>query len=237
MNCIAVDDEKLVLDLVVDNIKQVPYLNLVKACKNAMEAIEVLQQEKIDLIFLDIQMPKLSGLQFIQTLQQPPIIIFITAYDQYALEGYNLNVIDYLLKPVSLERFLKACNKAKELFDLRNEKSSLPSNTKEDSPDHIFVHVEYTLVKILFADILFIEGLKDYIKIYLASATKPVLTKMSMKAMEEKLPADKFIRTHKSFIVSAGKITVIKRDLIVIGNYEIPVSDFYKENHTRITNR
>ena len=236
MNCIAVDDEKLVLDLVVDNIKQVPYLNLVKACKNAIEAIEVLQKEKIDLIFLDIQMPRLSGLQFIQTLQQPPMIIFITAYEQYALEGYNLNVVDYLLKPVSFERFLKACNKAKELFDLRNTKSS-SSNTKEDTPDHIFVNVEYTLIKILFADILFIEALKDYIKIHLASSNKPVLTKMSMKAMEEKLPADKFIRTHKSFIVSAGKITVIKRDLIVIGNYEIPVSDFYKENLTRITNR
>ena len=237
MNCIAVDDEKLVLDLVVDNIKQVPYLNLVKACKNAMEAIDVLQKEKIDLIFLDIQMPKLSGLQFIQTLQQPPMIIFITAYDQYALEGYNLNVVDYLLKPVSFERFLRACNKAKELFDLRNEKSSSSSNTKGDSPDHIFVHVEYTLVKILFADIVFIEALKDYIKIHLASSSKPVLTKMSMKAMEEKLPADKFIRTHKSFIVATSKITVIKRDLIVIGNHEIPVSDFYKENLTRITNR
>ena len=181
-------------------------------------------------------MPRLSGLQFIQTLQQPPMIIFITAYEQYALEGYNLNVVDYLLKPVSFERFFKACNKAKELFDLRNTKSS-SSNTKEDTPDHIFVNVEYTLIKILFADILFIEALKDYIKIHLASSNKPVLTKMSMKAMEEKLPADKFIRTHKSFIVSAGKITVIKRDLITIGNYEIPVSDFYKENLTRITNR
>jgi len=235
MNCIAVDDEKLVLELVVDNIKQVPYLNLVKACKNAMEAIEVLQRQKIDLIFLDIQMPKLSGLQFIQTLPQPPMIIFITAYDKYAMEGYNLNVVDYLLKPVSLERFLKACNKAKELFDFRNDK--LSPNPKEDTPDHIFVHVEYTLVKILFADILFIEGLKDYIKIHLASSNKPVLTRMSMKAMEEKLPADKFSRTHKSFIVAANKITVIKRDLVVIGDHQIPVSDFYKENLNRITNR
>jgi DNA-binding LytR/AlgR family response regulator len=236
MNCIAVDDEKLVLDLVVDNIKQVPYLHLVKACKNAMEAIDVLQKEKIDLIFLDIQMPKLSGLQFIQTLQQPPMIIFITAYEQYALEGYNLNVVDYLLKPVSFERFLKACNKAKELYDLRNEKS-ITTTANEESPDYIFVHVEYTLVKILFADILFIEGLKDYIKIHLASSTRPVLTKMSMKAMEEKLPTDKFIRVHKSYIVSADKISVIKRDLIVIGNHEIPVSDFYKENLNRITNK
>lgn len=232
MQCIAVDDEKLVLELLVDNIKQVPYLQLVKACRNAMEAIEVLQKEKINLIFLDIQMPKLSGLQLIQTLQQPPMVILITAYEQYALEGYNLNVVDYLLKPVSLERFLKACNKAKELFDLRNDKPA-----KEEYPDHIFVNVEYTLVKILFSDILFIEGLKDYIKIHLASSAKPVLTKMSLKAMEEKLPNDKFIRIHKSYIVAADKITVIKRDLINIGAHEIPVSDFYKENLTKITNR
>jgi DNA-binding LytR/AlgR family response regulator len=234
MHCIAVDDEKLVLDLLVDNIKQVPYLQLVKACRNAMEAIEMLQKEKIDLIFLDIQMPKLSGLQLIQTLRQPPMVILVTAYDRYALEGYNLNVVDYLLKPVSFERFLKACNKAKELFDLRSDKT-VPN--KEESPDHIFVNVEYTLVKILFSDILFIEGLKDYVKIHLASSSKPVLTKMSLKAMEEKLPADKFIRIHRSYIVAADKITVIKRDLINIGSHEIPVSDFYKENLVRITNK
>ena len=234
MRCIAVDDEKLVLDLLVDNIQQVPYLQLVKACKNAMEATAVLQKERVDLIFLDIQMPRLSGLQFIQTLQQPPMVILVTAYEQYALEGYNLNVVDYLLKPVSFERFLKACNKAKELFDLKNENTV---TQKADLPDYIFVNVEYTLVKILFSDILFVEGYKDYIKIHLASSMKPVLTKMSLKAMEEKLPADKFIRIHKSYIVAANKITVIKRDLIYIGSNEIPVSDFYKENLARITNR
>ena len=234
IRCIAVDDEKLVLDLLVDNIEQVPYLQLVKACKNAMEAIEVLQKEKIDLIFLDIQMPKLSGLQLMQTLQNPPMVILITAYEQYALESYNLNVVDYLLKPVSFDRFLKACNKAKELFDLKSDKGTIQ---KETLPDHIFVNVEYTLVKILFADILFIEGLKDYIKIHLASSNKPVLTKLSLKAMEEKLPSDKFIRIHKSYIVAADKITVIKRDLINIGTHEIPVSEFYKENLTRVTNK
>jgi DNA-binding LytR/AlgR family response regulator len=234
MRCIAVDDEKLVLDLLVDNISQVPYLQLIKACRNALEAIEVLQHEKIDLIFLDIQMPKLSGLQLIQTLAQPPMIILITAYEKYALESYNLNVVDYLLKPVSFERFLKACNKAKGLFDLKNEKNILQ---KEETTDHIFVNVEYTLVKILFADILFIEGLKDYIKIHLASSARPVLTKMSLKAMEEKLPSGKFIRIHKSYIVSADKISIIKRDLVVIGSHEIPVSDFYKENLAKITNR
>ncbi|HEY2728077.1 MAG TPA: LytTR family DNA-binding domain-containing protein [Parafilimonas sp.] len=233
MNCIAVDDEKLVLDLLVDNISQVSYLHLVKACKNAIEATDVLQHEKIDLIFLDIQMPKLSGLQFIQTLQQPPMIILITAYEKYALESYNLNVVDYLLKPVSFERFLKACNKAKELFDLKNEKNV----QLNQAADYLFVHVEYTLVKILFTDILFIEGLKDYIKIYLTSSAKPVLTRMSMKAMEEKLPQDKFIRVHKSYIVATDKISVIKRDIIAIANHEIPVSEFYKENLQRITNK
>lgn len=234
IHCIAVDDEKLVLDLLVDNISQVPYLQLVKACKNAIEATSILQNEKIDLVFLDIQMPKLSGLQLIQTLQQPPMIIIITTYEKYALEGYNLNVVDYLLKPVSFQRFLKACNKAKELFDLKNDKNI---QTNEPTHGHIFVNVEYTLVKILFSDILFIEGLKDYIKIHLASSSKPVLTKMTLKAMEEKLPADKFYRVHKSYIVNADKISVIKRDLITIGNHEIPVSDFYKENLSIITNR
>jgi DNA-binding LytR/AlgR family response regulator len=234
MRCIAVDDEKLVLELLVDNIRQVPYLQLVKACRNAMEALEILQKEKVDLVFLDIQMPKLSGLQLVQTLPQPPMIILVTAYEQYALEGYNLNVVDYLLKPVSFERFLKACNKAKELFDLKKEKMGIQ---KEEPADHIFVNVEYTLVKILFSDILFIEGLKDYIKIHLASSPKAILTKMSLKAMEEKLPARKFIRVHKSYIVASERITVIKRDLINIGDHEIPVSEFYKENLSRITNK
>jgi DNA-binding LytR/AlgR family response regulator len=235
IRCIAVDDEKLVLDLIVDNIRQVSYLHLVKACRNAMEAIEVLSTEKIDLIFLDIQMPKLGGLQLIQTLQHRPMIILVTAYESYALEGYNFNVVDYLLKPVSFERFLKACNKAKELFALKNDSTNHPAHHLNQAPDHLFVNVEYTLVRISFADILFVEGLKDYLKIHLSSSPKPILTKMSLKAMEEKLPAAKFIRVHKSFIVGIDKVTIIKRDFVCIGNQEIPVSDFYKENLSRLT--
>lgn len=228
IRCIIVDDEQLVRELLEDNVKQIPFLQLVKTCKNALEAIDVLQTEKVDLLFLDIQMPKLSGLQLIQTLKDPPMIILVTAYEKYALEGYDLNVIDYLLKPVSFERFLKACNKAKELFDLKND-------TKGISNEYIFVNVEYTLVKILFADILFVEGLKDYLKIHLASSPKAVLTKMSLKAMEEKLPAGKFIRIHKSFIVAIDKVTVIKRNFVCIGNHEVPTSEFYKENLSRLT--
>jgi DNA-binding LytR/AlgR family response regulator len=240
IRCIAVDDEKLVLDLLVDNISQVPFLHLVKACRNAMEAIEVLSAEKIDLIFLDILMPKLGGLQLIQTLQHPPMIILVTAYESYALEGYALNVVDYLLKPVSFERFLKACNKAKALIQ-RPDHPPPPDHLNQplghlyQPPDHLFVNVEYTLVRISFADILFVEGLKDYLKVHLASAPKPILTKMSLKAMEEKLPAGKFIRVHKSFIVGIDKVTIIKRDFVCIGAQEIPISDFYKENLSRLT--
>ncbi len=236
MTSIVVDDEKLVLELIVDNINQVPYLHLVKACHNALEAVEVIQQRSIDLIFLDIQMPRLSGLQLLQSLREPPLVIFITAYEEYALEGYDLNVVDYLLKPVSFARFLKACNKAKELFDLRSGKMNT-LNSPDVAPDHIFVHVEYNLLKIVFTDILWIEALKDYIKIYMASSKKPVLTRMSMKVMEEKLPPDKFVRTHKSFIVAVDKISVIKKDMVVIHENEIPISEFYKENVTKTINK
>lgn len=233
MNCLAIDDEKLVLDLLEDNIRQVPYLNLVKACRNAMEATAVLQSTPVDLLFLDIQMPGLSGLQFLNSLPNPPMTILVTAYDQYAMEGYNLDVVDYLLKPVSFERFLKACNKAHERFQLKQQQQPGMS----PAPDHFFVNVEYTLVKVSLADILYVEGLKDYIKIHVASSKKPVITRMSMKAIEEKLPADKYVRTHKSFIIAAGRITSIKRDLVCLGELELPLSEFYKGNLEKVINR
>ena len=231
MRCIAVDDEKWALDLLADNIRHVPWLDLVARCKNAREAAEILHKEKIDLIFMDVQMPGLSGLQFIQTLPEPPMIILVTAYEQYALEGFNLSVLDYLLKPVALERFIKASNKAKLLFDMKQGKPALA----DDTPDHIFVNVEYSLVKIVFDDIMYIEGLKDYIKIYLSSSSKPVLTRMSLKSMEEKLGSNKFVRTHKSFIVALRKVTSIKRDFICINEKEIPVGESFKDSIHKIT--
>lgn len=231
IRCIAVDDERWALDLLADNIRQVPYLELVKRCKNALEASEALHAQKIDLIFLDVQMPGLSGLQFIQTLPEPPMIILVTAYEQYALEGFNLSVVDYLVKPVALERFIKACNKAKALFDLKN-KDSEPS---DNIADHIFVNVEYSLVRIMFHEITFVEGLKDYIKIHLTTSAKPVITRMSMKSMEEKLPIKKFARVHKSYIVALDKVTSVKRDFVCIGDHEIPVGESYKDIIGRIT--
>lgn len=234
MRCLAVDDEKLVLELLADNIRQVPYLTLVKTVRNALEAIEILQNESIDLLFLDIQMPRLSGLQFLKTLPDPPLVILVTAYDKYALEGFELNVVDYLLKPVSMERFLKACNRAYELFRLKHQPSAAVAG-RAAIPD-FFVNVEYSLVKIEVADVAWVEGLKDYVKIHLSSTPKPVITRITFKALEEKLPEPAFIRTHKSYLVATQKVTAIKRDFVMIGPHEIPVSDSFKDNIRKFLN-
>src|SRR6476469_1396131 len=161
LRCIAIDDEPLALELLEDNISQVPYLELVALCSNPMEAMQVLQKEAVDLILLDIQMPGLTGLQFIQSLAQKPMFILITAYEKYALDGYNLDVIDYLVKPVALDRFIKACSKAWELYNLKN-KSTI--SAKVETPDYFFINVDYSLLKVVFDDIIWIEGLKDYVK-------------------------------------------------------------------------
>lgn len=223
MRCIAVDDEKWVLDLLVDNIGRVPFLQLAGRCKNAFEATELLHREEVDLIFLDIQMPGLDGIQFVQSLQHPPMIIFVTAYKEHAWEGFELAAVDYLLKPVSFERFLKACNKAQELFRLQQKTA-----TAKELPASFFVYVEYNQVKINIADIVYIEGMKDYVKIFLATAAKPVITKMSLKALEDKLLPYRLVRIHKSYIIAADKVTAVKRDLICLGTIELPLGESYR---------
>ncbi len=236
LRCIAIDDEPLALELLEDNISKVSFLELVASCSNPIEAINVLKEKKVDLIFLDIQMPGLTGLQFIQSLIVKPMFILITAYEKYALEGYHLDVVDYLVKPVPLDRFIKACNKAWELYQLKNKKTdtSIPSSSLE----YIFVNVEYSLLKVVLKDILWIEGLKDYIKIYLKSApNKPIITRMSMKAMEDELPALQFARVHKSFIISKEHITALRKNSIFIGSMEVPVGENYKEVIERITGK
>jgi DNA-binding LytR/AlgR family response regulator len=230
MRCIIVDDEPLVRELLEDNIRQVPFLELVKSCKNALEALETLQEEQVDVIFLDIQMPRLNGLQFLQSLDHPPLAILVTAYEKYALEGFNLQVADYILKPFSFDRFLKACNRAAELFRM---KTAVTFSDAVKSCD-FFVNVEYTHVKIVAAEIDYIEGLKDYIKIFLSSRTKPILTRMSLKSIEAKLPTGTFVRTHKSYLVATSKITTIKRDFVCIGTTEIPISETFRENINKV---
>ncbi|MBD0295613.1 MAG: response regulator transcription factor [Flavisolibacter sp.] len=226
LRCIAIDDEELALELLEDNIKKVPYLQLIASFSNPLEAIKTLQEQPIDLVFLDIQMPGLTGLQFIQSSPAQCMFILITAYEKYALEGYNLNVVDYLVKPVELDRFIKACNKAWELHQLRT-KSKTPTDTP--TSDYFFVNVDYSLLKVQKPDIMWIEGLKDYIKIHLKSSSKPIVTRMSMKAIEEQLPSSQFIRIHKSYIVSVASITAIRKNNVFIGPMELPVSDNYRE--------
>lgn len=225
LRCIAVDDEDLALELLEDNIRQVPFLQLVAACSNPMDAIKILQEQPVDLVFLDIQMPGITGLQLVQSSPAPCMFIFITAYEKYALEGYNLNVVDYLVKPVEISRFIKACNKAYELHRLKQKDPV----AKETGAGYFFVNSDYSLVKVLHADVVWIEGLKDYVKIHLHSTGKPMVTRMSMKTLEEQLPPALFMRIHKSYIVSKSFITAIRKNSLMIQNQELPVGESYKD--------
>jgi len=226
MNCIAVDDEPLALKLLVDNINRVPYLKMVVQCRDAFEATVALQEHHVDLMFIDIEMPGLSGLQFVKSLTSKPMIIFLTAYKRYALKSFDLDVLDFLVKPVSLDRFIKACNKAKELYELRNSK-----NTTLRSPElgYFFQHVGYSLVKIVFNDIVFIESMRDYIKIHLKSSFQPLIIRGAMKTVESELPPSKFKRIHKCYIISIDSITAIRKNSVFIKDIELPVGDSYRD--------
>jgi DNA-binding LytR/AlgR family response regulator len=236
LSCIAVDDEPLALELLEDNISKVPFLQLVAKCSNAMEAMKVLQQQSVDLIFLDIQMPGLTGLQFIQSMAIKPMIILITAYEKYALQGFNLDVTDYLVKPVSLDRFVKACNKAWEIYQLKNRPQTNNSSPVA-TPDYFFVNVDYSLLKINFSDIIWIEGLKDYVKIHLKNTSKSIITRISMKSVEEQLPSARFLRIHKSYIVSIEQITAVRKNSVFIKEMELPVGDIYRETVNTLTGK
>ena len=236
LKCLIVDDESLARKLMEENIRQVPFLELAGICKNAFEAMQVLAETPVDLIFLDIQMPGMLGTQLLQSLPVKPMVIFVTAYSNYAVESYELEVVDYLMKPVSLERFTKAAYKA---LDMHQKKIALSAQTVEKSPenpDFFFVNVEYSLVKIPVKDITHIEGMKDYVKIFLETSKKPVLTKSTLKGIEAKLPTQGFLRVHKSFIVNLDKIQSIRNREIKIGDCEIPVGESNLEELLRLLN-
>ena len=224
--CIAIDDEPLAVKKISAYIQKTPFLELVAECRSAFEAMEILNNRAIQLMFIDINMPDLSGLEFVKSLTDKPFIVFTTAYSEFALEGFHVDAADYLLKPVTYSSFLKAANKVKNLIDLNaNSQKEIIRATAS----HLFVKSEYKLIRIELDDIKYIESQHEYIKIHLINGT-PVVTQLSMKAIEEQLPSDRFMRVHRSYIVNLKKISVIDRNRIVFdGKVYIPVSDQYKE--------
>lgn len=243
---LVVDDEPLAQDLVAAYVRQVPFLTYVGSCSSAIEAMTKIDEGGVDLVFLDIQMPGLSGLSMAKALSGPdiPKIVFTTAYGEYALDGFKLDALDYLLKPFDFDEFMRVANKAKRLFDLESKAmggTSTSVATEEcnvnaaicgsqaEEGSFFFVKSEYKLVKIEIDKILYVEGLKDYVKIYLVGAPKPVLTLTTLKQMEARLANSHFIRLHRSFIVNVKMISGVERSGVFVGNVRIPVGDGYKQ--------
>jgi len=226
MKCIAIDDEPLALDVLEDFIGQVPFLELVKTCQSAVEALELLHKEQIHLIFLDIQMPQITGVQFLKSLDKRPKVIFTTAYSDYALEGFNLDAVDYLLKPFTFERFLKAVNKAYQQVNLTPLESASDETAAPPPKEYMFVKSGYDIVKVRYDQIRYIEGLKDYVKIH--TDGKTIVSLMSMKSLAEELP-ENFVRVHRSFIINFECISLVKKRKVHIQGVEIPIGEVYRE--------
>ena len=239
INVIIVDDEPLAQDVLETYIQKIPELNLIEKCSNALEANEALKNHDIDLMFLDIQMPQLTGVDFLKTLNHPPLVIFTTAYPNYAIEGFELNALDYLLKPISLERFMKAVNKAEEQLELQSKGGSSSGGEEEEEPNFIFVKADKKLVKINYADIIYIEGLKDYVIIRMDNSR--VITLQTMKSLEEKLPQNIFKRIHRSYIVNVDKIEAVVGNMIeVIEKNQakhLPIGKNYRDELLEIINK
>lgn len=234
LKCIAVDDEPLALDLVCKYIAQTAFLDLVGKFSSAIEALGFINQHEVQLIFMDIQMPDLSGMELARVLDgkknaEQTRIIFATAYHQFAIEGYKVDALDYLLKPYSYEEFLNASNKAYNYFERQKEKKNEVENDTVNAPDYIFLKVEYQLVKVMLSDITHVEAYKDYVKVHLKSKASPLLSLTSLKSMEELLPSSRFMRVHRSYIVALDHIDSVSKNIIHIGNHQVSVSDNHKE--------
>lgn len=225
IRCLAVDDEPLALDVIESHISKIPELQLVQKCTSPIKALEIINKEEIDLLFLDIEMSEITGIQMLKSMTKKPMVIFTTAYESYAMEGYELDVVDYLLKPISFDRFLKAVNKAQEFSMLKKNATQKEGVSYEHG--YVFVKSEYQMIKINFRDILYVEGLKDYVKIY--CGPKPILSLQNLKSIESKLPAAYFARVHKSFIISLPRIESVHKGRIRIGENEIPLGENYRE--------
>ncbi len=235
INTIIVDDEPLALDVLETYIEKIPELNLVGRCSNAFEANEALQKNEVDLMFLDIQMPQLTGMDFLKTLSDPPLVIFTTAYSNYAVEGFEVNAVDYLLKPISLERFMKAVNKATELIELRRRENATELESS-DAEAFTFVKADKKYVKVKFSEVLYIEGLKDYVIIRTEKGR--IITLQTMRGLEEKLPPRYFRRIHRSYIVNVDKIEAIMGNAVEIiekgQTRHLPIGKNYRDEFLKI---
>ena len=226
IRCIAIDDEPLAVKKIAGYIQKVPFLELVAECRNAAEAMNIMDSTDVQLLFIDINMPDISGMEFVKSLTNKPYVVFTTAYSEYAVEGFQVEAVDYLLKPITFTNFLKAANKVKNLMELtvNNQKESVKTTA-----NHLFVKSDYKLIRIELAEIKYIESQHEYIKIHLVNSN-PVMTQLSLKSIEELLPPDRFMRVHRSYIVNLAKITVIERNRIVFDEkVYIPVSEQYKD--------
>ncbi|MFY0714082.1 response regulator transcription factor [Seonamhaeicola sp. NFXS20] len=235
ISCVAVDDEPMALNLVESYIEKTPFLELKTKCSSAIEAMQYIKEHPVDLLFLDIQMPDLTGIELSKILPEQTRVIFTTAFDHYALEGFKVDAIDYLLKPFDYAEFLTAANKAQKWFELLKGKTNQPEIISKEK-EFLFVKSEYKQLRIKLADVLYFEGLKDYIKIWLKNNPKPILTLMSLKSLEEELPITQFMRVHRSFIVSLNNIDVIERSQIIINKQRITVSEQYKPKFLKFIN-
>ena len=237
MNVIIVDDEPLALDILETYIEQFPEMKLIARCESAQEAKDILENEQIDLMFLDIQMPDMNGVNFLKSLEEPPLTVFCTAYPNFAVDGFELNAVDYLLKPVSMERFQKAVKKASDLLPAKSEPS--PSDNKAKENTYFFVKADKKLIKVNYDDILYIEGLKDYVII--RTETSKIITLQTMKSLEERLPVDGFIRIHRSYIVSVKKINAVVGNMIEIiekGQTKLlPIGKNYRDELAEMINQ
>lgn len=228
IRCLIVDDEPPARDVIRRYIDQIPMLRLVAECSNAIEAFSLLQKENVDLMFLDIRMPQLNGNDFLKTLKNPPRVILTTAYSEYALEGYELDVVDYLMKPIPFDRFLKAVNKAFQLVPAKNDFAPVEEKKNES---FVYFRADRKMVKVMLQDILYIESMKDYIKVFTINGT--IITKQSISSVEAMLPEKEFIRTHRSFIVSTSKIKSFTSELIEIDKIEIPIGKLFRNEVMR----
>ena len=226
IRCLAIDDEPLALKQLASYLSNVPFFELVGSCQSAMEAMRVVGEQEVDVLFIDINMPDLNGLEFVRSLQNPPLVVFTTAYQEYAVEGYKVDAIDYLLKPFGMGDILRAADKVKRQYDLLHAVSLSPV----DEDDALFLKTEYKVVRILITDIIYIEGMSEYLRIHLLGQSKPVVVLLSMKKMEERLMGRDFMRIHKSYIINLHHIAEINKSRVILDNQvDIPIGESYLE--------